>query len=125
MALCLFLGSRAVYALSRGIDETARMDGVGILGLLWNIIVLRSLPSLVTTGLLVTAWNALPFALALTSTSDSRTIPVGSANFTNQSYVPLGDIALASAVMTVSLGPVFPAARYRGPYTGQSQGIMT
>ncbi|MEO9338318.1 carbohydrate ABC transporter permease [Mesorhizobium sp. SB112] len=91
--------------LPREIDEAARMDGVSIPGLLWHIILPMSLPSLVTTGLLafITAWNEFLFALAFTSNIDRQTIPVGIANFTNQYYVPWGDIAAASAVVTVPL----------------------
>lgn len=91
--------------LPREIDEAARMDGVSIPGLLWHIILPMSLPSLVTTGLLafITAWNEFLFALAFTSNIDHQTIPVGIANFTNLYYVPWGDIAAASAVVTVPL----------------------
>ncbi|OBZ94653.1 sugar ABC transporter permease [Pararhizobium polonicum] len=91
--------------LPKEIDEAARMDGVGVIGLLWHIILPMSLPSLVTTGLLafITAWNEFLFALAFTSNIDRQTIPVGIANFTNLYYVPWGDIAAASAVVTVPL----------------------
>jgi multiple sugar transport system permease protein len=91
--------------LPREIDEAARMDGVTTLGLLWRIILPVSLPSLVTTGLLafIAAWNEFMFALAFTSTIQHQTVPVGIANFTNLFYVPWGDIAAASAVVTVPL----------------------
>ena len=91
--------------LPREIDEAARMDGVSLVGLLWHIILPMSLPSLVTTGLLafITAWNEFLFALAFTSDINTQTIPVGIANFTNLYYVPWGDIAAASAVVTVPL----------------------
>ncbi|MBZ9922158.1 carbohydrate ABC transporter permease [Mesorhizobium sp. BR1-1-7] len=91
--------------LPREIDEAARMDGVSVPGLLWRIILPMSLPSLVTTGLLafITAWNEFLFALAFTSNIDRQTIPVGIANFTNLYYVPWGDIAAASAMVTVPL----------------------
>jgi multiple sugar transport system permease protein len=91
--------------LPREIDEAARVDGVSTLGLLWRIILPMSLPSLVTTGLLafIAAWNEFLFALAFTSNIDHQTIPVGIANFTNLYYVPWGDIAAASAVVTAPL----------------------
>jgi ABC-type glycerol-3-phosphate transport system permease component len=91
--------------LPREIDEAARMDGVGPIGLLLRIILPMSLPSLVTTGLLafIAAWNEFMFALAFTSNIDHQTIPVGIANFTNLYYVPWGDIAAASVVVTVPL----------------------
>ncbi len=91
--------------LPRELDEAARIDGVTTLGLLWRIILPVSLPSLVTTGLLafIAAWNEFMFALAFTSSIDHQTIPVGIANFTSLYYVPWGDIAAASVVVTVPL----------------------
>jgi ABC-type glycerol-3-phosphate transport system permease component len=91
--------------LPREIDEAARMDGVGPIGLLVRIILPMSLPSIVTTGLLafIAAWNEFMFALAFTSTIDHQTIPVGIANFTNLYYQPWGDISAASVVVTVPL----------------------
>ena len=91
--------------LPREIDEAARMDGIGTIGLLVRIIVPLSTPALVTTGLLgfIAAWNEFMFALAFTSNIEHQTIPVGIANFTNLYYVPWGDIAAASVVVTVPL----------------------
>ncbi|MDQ0391911.1 carbohydrate ABC transporter permease [Labrys monachus] len=91
--------------LPREIDEAARMDGVGAIGLFLRIVLPMSLPGLVTTGLLafIAAWNEFMFALAFTSTIEHQTIPVGIANFTNLYYVPWGDIAAASVVVTVPL----------------------
>lgn len=91
--------------LPREIDEAARIDGCGPIGLLVRIILPMSLPSLVTTGLLafIAAWNEFMFALAFTSNINRQTVPVGIANFTNLYYVPWGDIAAASIVVTVPL----------------------
>ncbi len=89
----------------RELDEAARMDGIGTLGLLIRIILPLSAPALVTVGLLafIAAWNEFMFALAFTSNIDHQTIPVGIANFTNLYYVPWGDIAAASVVVTLPL----------------------
>lgn len=89
----------------RELDEAARMDGIGTIGLLVRIIIPLSAPALVTTGLLafIAAWNEFMFALAFTSNIEHQTIPVGIANFTNLYYVPWGDIAAASVVVTVPL----------------------
>ncbi len=91
--------------LPRELDEAARMDGIGPLGLLLRIVLPLSAPALVTTGLLafIAAWNEFMFALAFTSNIAHQTIPVGIANFTNLYYVPWGDIAAASVVVTVPL----------------------
>ncbi|MFT3974091.1 MAG: carbohydrate ABC transporter permease [Amaricoccus sp.] len=87
------------------LDEAARMDGCTPFGVLWRIILPISVPSLVTTGLLafIAAWNEFMFALAFTSTIDHQTVPVGIANFTNLYYIPWGDIAAASIVVTIPL----------------------
>ncbi|MCW6507009.1 carbohydrate ABC transporter permease [Lichenifustis flavocetrariae] len=89
----------------RELDEAARMDGIGTIGLLVRIIVPLSAPALVTVGLLafIAAWNEFMFALAFTSNIEHQTIPVGIANFTNLYYVPWGDIAAASVVVTLPL----------------------
>ncbi|RYB01306.1 carbohydrate ABC transporter permease [Lichenibacterium ramalinae] len=89
----------------RELDEAARMDGIGPIGLLVRIILPLSAPALVTVGLLafIAAWNEFMFALAFTSTIDHQTIPVGIANFTDLYYVPWGDIAAASVVVTLPL----------------------
>ena len=91
--------------LPRELDEAARMDGIGPIGLLLRIVLPLSAPALVTTGLLafIAAWNEFMFALAFTSNIEHQTIPVGIANFTNLYYVPWGDIAAASVVVTVPL----------------------
>jgi ABC-type glycerol-3-phosphate transport system permease component len=91
--------------LPREIDEAARMDGCSTFGLFWRIILPISVPSLVTTGLLafIAAWNEFMFALAFTSNIDHQTVPVGIANFTNLHYIPWGDIAAASIVVTIPL----------------------
>ncbi len=89
----------------RELDEAARMDGIGPIGLLVRILLPLSTPALVTTGLLafIAAWNEFMFALAFTSSPAHQTVPVGIANFTNLYYVPWGDIAAASVVVTVPL----------------------
>jgi multiple sugar transport system permease protein len=87
------------------IDEAARIDGARPLTIFFRIIAPISLPGIVTTGLLcfIAAWNEFMFALAFTSDIDRQTVPVGIANFTDLHYVPWGDIAAASVVVTLPL----------------------
>ncbi|MBS1165443.1 MAG: sugar transporter [Proteobacteria bacterium] len=91
--------------IPREIDEAAIIDGAGPLRLLVSVILPMSLPGFVTTGLLafIMAWNEFMFALAFTSGVERQTIPVGIANFTNLYYVPWGDLAAASVVVTLPL----------------------
>ena len=87
------------------IDEAARIDGAKPLRIFFQIILPMSLPAVVTTGLLcfIAAWNEFMFALAFTSDINHQTVPVGIANFTGLHYVPWGDIAAASVVVTLPL----------------------
>ena len=87
------------------IDEAARIDGAKPLRIFFQIILPMSLPAVVTTGLLcfIAAWNEFMFALAFTSDINHQTVPVGIANFTDLHYVPWGDIAAASVVVTLPL----------------------
>jgi multiple sugar transport system permease protein len=92
-------------ALPRSLDEAAKLDGAGPIRILWSILLPISAPGLVTTGLLafIAAWNELMFALAFTSDIEHQTIPVGIANFTDLYFIPWGDVAAASVVVTVPL----------------------
>lgn len=91
--------------LPREIDEAARMDGVGVVGLFVRIILPMSLPGLVTTGLLafIAAWNE--FLFALTFSPDNRTVPVAIASMSgaSQQELPWGNIMAGSVIVTLPL----------------------
>jgi ABC-type glycerol-3-phosphate transport system permease component len=92
-------------AIPQTIDEAARIDGAKPVMIFFRIILPISLPAVVTTGLLcfIAAWNEFMFALAFTSDINHQTVPVGIANFTGLHYIPWGDIAAASVVVTLPL----------------------
>ncbi len=92
-------------SIPQSIDEAARIDGARPLMIFFRITLPISLPAVVTTGLLcfIAAWNEFMFALAFTSDINHQTVPVGIANFTGLHYVPWGDIAAASVVVTLPL----------------------
>ena len=91
--------------IPREIDEAANVDGAGPLRTLLSIILPMSLPGVVTTGLItfIAAWNEFMFALSFTSDISVQTVPVGIANFQLLYFVPWGDLAAASVVVTVPL----------------------
>jgi multiple sugar transport system permease protein len=92
-------------SIPKSIDEAARIDGAKPLAIFCLITLPMSLPGVVTTGLLsfIAAWNEFMFALAFTSDINHQTVPVGIANFTDVHYIPWGDIAAASVVVTLPL----------------------
>jgi multiple sugar transport system permease protein/trehalose/maltose transport system permease protein len=94
-----------LHSVPRELDEAAKIDGAGPLRILFLIILPMALPGIVTTGMLafIAAWNEFMFALAFTSTIEHQTIPVGIAHFQSLYYVPWGDLAAASVVVTLPL----------------------
>jgi multiple sugar transport system permease protein len=91
--------------IPRELDEAAKIDGAGPLRTLVSVIAPMAMPGVVTAALLgfIAAWNEFMFALAFTTSIDRQTIPVGIANFTELYYIPWGDVAAASVVVTVPL----------------------
>jgi multiple sugar transport system permease protein len=97
----------------RGVPDelyiAARVDGCSALGAFVRVMLPLAVPGLLATGLLVFifAWNEFLYALTLTSSDASRTIPVGIALFPGIHEVPWGEIAAGSIIATL---PVVAAA---------------
>jgi raffinose/stachyose/melibiose transport system permease protein len=65
--------------IPRELEEAAIMDGAGMWGVFWNVIIPLSQPALATmaTFHILSAWSEYILALVLTGTTASRTLPVG------------------------------------------------
>lgn len=85
--------------------RAARVDGCSPFQAFYKIMLPLSAPGLFATAILVFifSWNEFLFALTFTSTTASRTIPVGIALFPGLHEVPWGDIAAASVIVTIPL----------------------
>ena len=61
------------------LEDAARVDGMGRVGVLWAIVLPIIIPGVVAVGFFafLTSWNELLYALTLTSSPDMRTIPAG------------------------------------------------
>jgi multiple sugar transport system permease protein len=83
--------------------RAARIDGCSHLGILRHIVLPLAAPGLASVGLLVFifSWNEFLYALALTATERSRTLPVAIALFPGLHEVPWGEIAAASVLATL------------------------
>jgi multiple sugar transport system permease protein len=90
----------------RGVPDelyiAARVDGCSALGAFLRVMLPLAAPGLVATGLLVFifAWNEFLYALTLTASDASRTVPVGIALFPGLHEVPWGEIAAGSVIAT-------------------------
>lgn len=87
------------------LEQAARVDGATRLGAFRHVILPLVAPGVFASAILVFifAWNDFLFAAALTSTTDSRTVPAAIAFFTGTSRFeqPTGSIAAASVVVTI------------------------
>jgi ABC-type glycerol-3-phosphate transport system permease component len=87
------------------IEEAAYMDGCGYFRTYWQVCLPLMAPGLVTAGLLVfiSSWNEFLFAITFTNSVDAQTIPVGIAMMPQMYFVPWGDTAATSILVTLPL----------------------
>jgi multiple sugar transport system permease protein len=104
----------AIYALSAffreipwELEQAAQIDGATPFQAFRKVIVPLAAPGVFTAAILVFifAWNDFLFAITLTSTDASRTVPAALAFFTGSSQFadPTGSIAAAAVVVTVPI----------------------
>lgn len=80
--------------------EAARIDGLGVVGTLFRIVLPLSLPGLgvsVLFGFLV-AWNEFVIALTITRTPAAQTMPVGISTLITQFQVLWGEMMAVAAI---------------------------
>jgi multiple sugar transport system permease protein len=83
----------------------AKVDGCTSFQTFYKIFLPLAAPGIFATAILVFifSWNEFLYALTFTSTTRSRTIPVGIALFPGLHEMPWGDIAAASVIVTLPL----------------------
>ena len=83
----------------------AKVDGCTSFQVFYKIFLPLAAPGIFATAILVFifSWNEFLYALTFTSTTASRTIPVGIALFPGLHEMPWGDIAAASVIVTLPL----------------------
>jgi len=89
------------------LEQAAQVDGATPFQAFTKVIVPLAAPGMFTAAILVFifAWNDFLFAISLTSSDASRTVPASLAFFTGESSFtePTGSIAAAAVVVTVPI----------------------
>jgi len=89
------------------LDQAAQVDGATPFQAFRKVIVPLAAPGVFTAAILVFifAWNDFLFAISLTSSDASRTVPAALAFFTGESQFtePTGNIAAAAVIVTVPI----------------------
>ncbi len=82
------------------LEEAALVDGDSRLGMLWRVVRPLVAPGLAATAIfcLITSWNEFLFALILTQTDASITLPVGIAGRVTQYEIKWGAMSAAGVV---------------------------
>lgn len=80
------------------LEEAAAIDGCSHIGSFWRIVLPLARPGIAATALLVFifSWKDFLFALTLTSTPRSMTIPVGIASFVQEWNIRYGEMSAAA-----------------------------
>lgn len=83
-------------------EEAAIVDGATPMQVFLKIVIPLSTPGLASTGILafLNVWNEFMFALIL-SGKDTRTLPIGVANFMTQRGVEMGELTAATMVIII------------------------
>ena len=89
------------------LEKAAKMDGATPFQAFTKVIAPLAAPGMFTTAILVFifCWNDFLFAISLTSTTRSRTVPAAIAFFTGSSQftAPTGSIAAAAVIITIPI----------------------
>ncbi len=106
LPFCVWMLKGFFDTIPKEIDEAAIVDGLGIVGLFYRIILPLSLPGIAVTSFfsMVTAWNEFMFALTFMSTEKLYTLPVGLRTFvyqfnTDWHYMAAGAILVTLPVL--------------------------
>ena len=92
--------------IPRELEEAAIVVGASPLQVFWQIMVPMAVPGLVASAVLclLLAWNEFSFALILTYTLDSQTLPIAIAGFSSERGTYFGAMAAAGTMAAV---PIF------------------
>jgi multiple sugar transport system permease protein len=90
-------------SIPRDLEDAARIDRCNWFAMMWRVFLPISAPGLVAAAVFafMTAWNEFLFALFLTSTIKTQTIPIIVANFANDLNVQYTFMAAAGVLAVI------------------------
>jgi len=107
LPLAIYILSAFFREIPRDLERAAEMDGASPLQAFARVIAPLAMPGVITASILVFlfCWNDFLFAISLTSTNRSRTVPAAIAFFSaNSSFEnPIGNIAAAAVIITIPI----------------------
>jgi multiple sugar transport system permease protein len=109
------------------LEDAARIDGCGRLGILFRVVMPISVPGLISTGMFtfLVAWDEFFYALIFTSTLAAKTIPVAISEFIGRYVVNINGMmagGILAALPPVILALIFQRYIVRGMTAGAVKG---
>jgi multiple sugar transport system permease protein len=108
-AFGVFLLRQFFMTIPMELEEAARIDGCGPLGILRHVILPLSKPALATLGIFtfMGTWNAFEGPLLFTDTLTMRTLPVGITIFQGRYNIEYGPLMAAAALAAIPVTIAF------------------
>jgi len=105
LSITIFILIGFMGAFPKDIEESAIMDGSGIYGIFFRIILPMTRPALATVIILnfIYNWNEYLFALVLINETALKTLPIGLASFAGKETA---NYTLQMAALTITLVPI-------------------
>lgn len=102
LAMAILICTGFMNEIPKDLDEAARIDGCGLWGTFFKIIVPLMRPALATIGIytFLQCWNELMFANVFISKNEFKTLPVGIQALSGQYTTEWGPIGAALCIAT-------------------------
>ncbi|MCM8778380.1 MAG: carbohydrate ABC transporter permease [Candidatus Omnitrophica bacterium] len=97
-----FLLRQFFMTLPKDLEDAAKIDGCGYLGIYWRIVLPLSKPALATLATLtfIGNWNSFMWPLLVTNKTELRTLPIGLEYFNSQ-YTTEWSLLMAGSLMVL------------------------
>jgi len=108
-AFGVFLLRQFFMTIPRELEEAARLDGCGAMGILWHVILPLSRPALATLAIFtfMGSWNAFEGPLIFTDSLNMRTLPIGITIFQGHYSTEYGPMMAAASLAAIPVITAF------------------
>ena len=109
----IFIFTEYATSIPVALDEAARIDGAGPLGIYWHVYLPMMAPAMVAVGTyaLLLAWNEYLYLYLLLSSPHNMTVPVALGKFLNSDEAPWNFLMAASIVYALPPVVIYYAFR--------------
>lgn len=110
-AFGVFLLRQFFLTIPTELEEAARLDGCGPMGVFWHVVLPLSKSALATLGIFtfMATWNAFEGPLIFTDSQEMRTLPIGIAIFQGHYNLEYGPMMAAAALAAIPVTLAFLA----------------